>query len=322
MFTSARLFQYLILIIVIYSPPVFADLTWVGCGITKKAFMSELTKAFEQDTGLKIDIQGGGATKGIRDVATLQSDLGGSCRHTLFTEAENDVVLMPIAWDALVVVVKKDNPLDNISLEDLRGVYSGKINHWSELGLTHDRYNGINLHIREGKISGVGLMSRLLIFHDEDMEFAGSYTHPSSGPLEEALEQDDNGIAITGISSAIRRGGLKILKLDGVEANFDTITNGEYPLIRPLYLTIHRSRLAYGDAFTFVTFALSPKGQEIIKQSGAVPHVSIQEQMFSRFYKNIELAKEEIKRLEQDKRTMEVLFDLELEDLVEVDISQ
>ena len=44
-------------------------LIWGGCGITKKAFMTELAKAFEVKTGIKIKMQGGGATKGIRSVS-------------------------------------------------------------------------------------------------------------------------------------------------------------------------------------------------------------------------------------------------------------
>ena len=49
---------------------------WVGCGITKKAFMSGLATAYEEETGIKIDIQGGGATKGIREVSRLGADMG------------------------------------------------------------------------------------------------------------------------------------------------------------------------------------------------------------------------------------------------------
>ena len=58
-------------------------LTWAGCGITKKAFMQELATAYEKETGKKIDIEGGGATKGIRKVATLEKDMGGTCRYLL-----------------------------------------------------------------------------------------------------------------------------------------------------------------------------------------------------------------------------------------------
>ena len=49
---------------------------WVGCGITKKAFMSSLAKAYAEETGITIDIKGGGATKGIREVSRLNASAG------------------------------------------------------------------------------------------------------------------------------------------------------------------------------------------------------------------------------------------------------
>ena len=45
------------------------SILWAGCGITKKAFMTEMAKSYQKDTGIKIILQGGGATKGIRGVA-------------------------------------------------------------------------------------------------------------------------------------------------------------------------------------------------------------------------------------------------------------
>ena len=45
------------------------DIKWVGCGISKKAYVTELAKKYEAKTGVKVDLQGGGATKGIREVA-------------------------------------------------------------------------------------------------------------------------------------------------------------------------------------------------------------------------------------------------------------
>ncbi|MEJ2181176.1 MAG: hypothetical protein P8Y28_12270, partial [Gammaproteobacteria bacterium] len=78
------------LIQICFSSSLFAGLTneknvihWAGCGITKKAFMAELAAGFEKKTGIKVDLQGGGATKGIRQAAKLKIDLGGSCRMTL-----------------------------------------------------------------------------------------------------------------------------------------------------------------------------------------------------------------------------------------------
>jgi len=116
-------------------------LTWTGCGITRKAFMSELAAAYERKTGIRVDLSGGGATKGIRDTQASLSDLGGSCRWTLENPrtlrpiaSEAEVKMVPVAWDALVVIVNPRNPADTISLEQLRQVYTGAITNWKDLG--------------------------------------------------------------------------------------------------------------------------------------------------------------------------------------------
>ena len=58
-------------------------LQWAGCGITKKAFMAELGKAYEKKTGIKVKLSGGGATKGIRNAAKGAIHIGGACRVSL-----------------------------------------------------------------------------------------------------------------------------------------------------------------------------------------------------------------------------------------------
>lgn len=244
-------------------------LSWVGCGITKKAFMQELAAAYEKQTGIKIDIQGGGATKGIRDVASGKADMGGSCRFKIEGEqSEENAELHPVAWDALVVITHKDNPVDNITLDQVRGLYLGKITNWSELG---GQDAPIELYVRRGKISGVGRAIRELIFADYDQEFVTPHVVNSSGPLEKAVETDINAVGITGISSARKR-DVKTLTLEGKEASYENIKNGEYLLYRPLYLAANPASGNYEDVKRFIAFAYSETGREIIKQNGAVPY--------------------------------------------------
>ncbi len=242
------------------------ELKWVGCGITKKAFMKELSEAYRKKTGTKIIIKGGGATKGIRFVAKGVSDLGGSCRHTIDVPEEKGVKMVQVAWDAIVVVVNKNNPVDNISSAQLKAILTGKIRNWKALGGPDAP---INLYIRKGKISGVGLMARELIFHNPDQEFASNAKKMrSSGPLERAISRDKFGIGLTGISSAKKRKRLKILKIDGVYPSKDNIMKGNYPYYRPLYLVV--SEKPSEEVKKFIDFALSPEGQMVISKQGTV----------------------------------------------------
>ncbi len=242
------------------------ELTWVGCGITKKAFMKELASTYKKETGTKIKIKGGGATKGIRVVSKGGADLGGSCRHTLEIPQEKNARMHHVAWDALVVVVKKDNPVDEISSTKLKQVLSGEIKNWKDLGGPD---LPLKLYARRGSISGVGLMARELIFGDPKQGFSkDAQLKRSSGPLELAIGKDLAGIGLSGVSSAKRRKRLKILKVDGVVPNKANIASGAYPLFRPLYLVTYQA--PKGEVKRFLDFALGQKAQALISALGTV----------------------------------------------------
>jgi phosphate transport system substrate-binding protein len=246
------------------------SLLWAGCGITKKAFMAELAKAYEKETGIKVNINGGGATKGIRNAVNGSIDIGGACRPIIEGHPlERNAYQVPVAWDALVVIVHPSNPVDTISVRQLQQIYTGKITNWNQLG---GQNKPIDLYIRRGKISGVGRTLRELVFANFDQEFPGAkHIVRSSGPLEKGIQENVLGIGTTGISSAKRR-KVKILKLNGKEPSYENIKSGDYVLYRPLYLVTKGRASADKKVKDFITFALSRKGREVIKRAGSVPY--------------------------------------------------
>ncbi len=266
---SGRMALFVLLALFTLQGQTATRISWVGCGITKKAFMAELATAYQKKTGIEITIEGGGATKGIRSVNENSSDMGGSCRFRLDGETSSRVRFNPVAWDALVVVVHKSNPVADISLGALRQLYLGRITNWKQLGGT-DR--PIRLLARQGKISGVGLTIRQLLFNDPELDFAATRFFPSSGPLEKAVEEDPNAVAITGVSSARKR-DFKILSLDGKNPDYDHIRSGDYLLYRPLYLVTSSDSPNYREVQKFLGFVHSEEGREIIRRNGSVPYL-------------------------------------------------
>jgi len=245
-------------------------LKWVGCGISKKAFMKELAAAYQKKTGVVIDIQGGGATRGIREVAANNADMGGACRHKIGNAPqESRAFLEPVAWDALVVIAHPDNPVQNISFDQIRGIYLGKITNWKQLG---GNDAPIRLMARKGKISGVGRALRKLVFANYNQEFKATEFVKSSGPLEKAVVKDINAIGVTGISSARKR-KVKNLKLDGKEPSYENIRKGEYGLYRPLYLAMNRNGAKFAEVQKFIKYAHSREGRDIIRKNGTVPYL-------------------------------------------------
>lgn len=263
--------------------PKSEGLIWAGCGITKKAFMQELATAYQKKTGIEIDLQGGGATRGIRDVQNGKINIGGACRARLeFSSKERYVTQIPLAWDAIVFIVNKNNPVDNITLKQVRAIYDGKITNWKQLG---GKDMPLELYVRKSPISGVGQTLRDLVFLNGDQTFTSrAHVVKSSGPAERAVEKSADAFTASGISSARRR-DVKMLKVHGVEPNFETIKDGSYMFYRPLYLV---TKLGETNPLVnnFVAFATSEEGTNIIRKTGTVPFTDALNLLSNQFHQN------------------------------------
>ncbi len=257
------------------------SLNWVGCGISKLGFMQDLAAAYETRSGVKVNLEGGGATKGIRQVSAGESHLGGSCRMPLVYKekggryvvesAESRVKMIPLGWDALVVIAHKDNQMvSSITREQLKAVLRGEITTWRGLGADNDQ--PINLYIRQGTISGVGLTLRQQLFDNVNEQFSAKATElPSSGKIEQAVEQDPLALAVSGISSSRHR-DLRMLPLDAVEPTMENMKKGEYVLYRLLFLVAPAKVMEQPESAAFVRFAQSAEGTTIIEKAGTLPY--------------------------------------------------
>lgn len=243
-------------------------ITWAGCGITKKSFMQELADGFAQRTGVAFNLEGGGATRGVRDAAKLKIDLGGSCRITLpnTDPSEMHVTMYPVAWDALAIIIHPSNPVDSLDMQQVRDIYEGRVSNWSEVGGPD---MPLKLFVREGKISGVGYAIRQYVFEDADREFVTDHTFKSSGPLEQAVENDPAAIGITGISSARKR-EVKVIGFGGMNPTFENVRDGHYGLYRPLFLVTGPKPSP--RVREFIAFATSEDGKRIIRDNQTVPY--------------------------------------------------
>lgn len=255
-------------------------LNWVGCGITKKAFMKPMALEYERVTGIKINLNGGGATKGIRQIAANKTDIGGSCRPKLYNNGkEITAELHPVAWDALVVIVNPNNPIKNITRSQIKKLYLGKITNWKQLGGVDEP---IKLFVRKGKISGVGFALRKLVFADSTVSFPSKYQFASSGSVEKGVEKDEYAIGITGISSARKR-KVKMLSLNDKEPTYQNIKNGVYTLYRPLYLVSNPSAPNSAEVKKFIRFAQSEAGRKIIRKNNVVPYFDALKLAYTQF---------------------------------------
>jgi phosphate transport system substrate-binding protein len=241
-------------------------LTISGCSVSNVGYLTALAREYERTTGIKVFVRGGGSVVGLEDLRSGNVDLAASCKPREETDPA-DIASIQIAWDALVFIVHKSNPVDNISLDEVRSIYDGRIVNWSQL---KGAAAPITVFISQTKkgLSGVELSTKHMVLAGKDpVKSLNAVSAASTGIVEQMVEETPGGFATTGISSARKR-NVKILKLNGVAPTNTAIIRNLYPLKRPLYLLVPKS--AKPEAGRFVAFALSKEGQRFISSQNVI----------------------------------------------------
>ena len=210
--------------------------------------------------GYELDIQGGGSSAGLEAVRSGAAAIGMSSRA--LKEDEQDFWPVEIAKDGLAVIVHPQNPLQNLSLEQIRGVYAGTLTNWGELGGLNAK---IHIFTRE---EGSGTRTAF-----EDLVMAKKRISPkamvqdSNGAVRQLVSNDKDSIGF--ISLGLVDQTVKALSLDGVAPNWENIMNGSYTLSRPfLFVTLGQPT---GEAKRFIDFTLSAAGQQLLIDEGLIP---------------------------------------------------
>jgi phosphate transport system substrate-binding protein len=211
-------------------------------------------------SGEKIFIQGGGSTAGIQAVLTGASQVGMSSRK--LEESEKDLIAVPIIYDAIAVIVHRSNPLDNLSMDNIRKIYAGKITRWNEVGV-QDR--AITVVTRE-EGSGTRETFQNLVMGKEEEISLGALVQDSNGAIRQVVADDPNAIGFISLGLVNER--VKALKIDGIAPTLENIHAHRYKIVRP-FLFVFKSP-PEGVAKDFLDYVLSPKGQKLLMQEGLV----------------------------------------------------
>ncbi len=258
--------RFILLAILGASLAMGAELKTYACGVSRVAFMHELNRAFEKKFNVHTTINTkGGDLFVIAGVQKKDADVGSGCRASLETmPSEKEVASIQVAWGALAFIVNKANHIQDITTEQIKGILSGRIRNWQELG---GENKPIDLIIRDSHLSGVGLTAREVIFNNLDMDFYSKAKQvKSSGFVRDAVAQDRYAFAIDNTMSSGRAQGIKMLDVDGVAPTKENILTHAYKMRQALYLYLPKN--ASDLAHKFVKFALSKAGQKVISQTG------------------------------------------------------
>jgi phosphate transport system substrate-binding protein len=259
-----------LLLLAFGAPALAADgpLRWAGCEAARAAFMNDLATAWTTESGQQIDLARGGGLGGIREVAADRADLGGACTVSGSDSPESlGVEVHPVVWEALAVVVNPQNPVNDLTRDQLQAVFSGKITNWSELGGTA---RPIRLFMLPG---GREELERAVGGADAKTggRFGAVLEYSDPYALAQAVERSPDAIALTSAAS-LKSGGLKVLRLEGIAPSTEKVKLGEYPLFRPLYLVIKPDNDRSEALRRFLQFAQSQQGRDLIRREGVVPY--------------------------------------------------
>jgi phosphate transport system substrate-binding protein len=229
--------------------------------------MGEIGRRFEQThPGVRVDVQTGGSSRGVADARKGLSDIGMASRPA--KADESDLQWFPIALDGVALILHSSNPVKELSADQVRAIYRGEIQNWSELG-------GADLPITVvNKAEGRSTLELFLAYFKlEATEIKPDVVIGDNQQGIKTVSSDPAAIGYVSIGTAefeIKRGTtLQALPLEGVAASIDTVRAGRFALSRPLNLVT--SAAPEGLAKELIEFARSPEVRDLIEAQFFVP---------------------------------------------------
>ncbi len=216
-------------------------------------------------SGIRISVSGGGSGRGIKAVGSGEIDVGAASRDIKNEEFNKYPDLEPfaVAKDSIAIIVHPSNPISDISLENIAGIYSGEITNFKEIGGPDME---INVYTREVGSGTRGSFEDLVLKKFDAEIYGRASVKPSNGELRAAVTRDEQGFAY--ISLGYLDGTIKGLSIDRIEPNIKNVKTGDYALVRNLYLITKGEPSEIEELF--IKFALSPEGQAIVEEQGYI----------------------------------------------------
>lgn len=177
---------------------------------------------------LSITVAGGGSGAGMNDTKSGANNIGMSS-SSISAEDSAIVDAFEIARDAIAVIVHPSNPVNNLSKEQVKGIFTGEIKNWNEVG---GNSAPILIHTRETGSGTLATLEDLLLDKEKVADRATPYA--SATLLKNAVATDANGIGFDSIGFVDST--VKALSVNNVKPSEATVNSGAYPASRSLYV--------------------------------------------------------------------------------------
>jgi len=220
-----------------------------------------------------IQVSGGGSGTGIAALLNGTTDICQASRnmkkkeYKLAEEKGIKPYRVSVALDGIAIYLNKENPITTLSLAKLKGIYTGAITNWKEVGGPDHR---IILYGRENN-SGTYVFFKKHVLDKEDYADAAQAL-PGTAAVVHAVSKDKYGIGYGGIAwakgvkyTAVKKDN----KSTAVIPDVQTVSNGTYPISRELYWFFNG--VPKGEMKALVNWALSAEGQKLAEEMGYIP---------------------------------------------------
>ena len=265
-----RLAMALIAAGIFVSTPAAAGNLAVKGSTTVLPIVQKVAEAFMKENGdVRVSIAGGGSGNGIKALIDGTCDVAMSSRFIKKQEVELAVgrgiypVPFPISYDCIVPVVHPENPIANLTLEQMKNIYKGVVRNWRELGgpdreivvVSRDTSSGTYEVWEEMVLGG-------------DKVYPGALLQASNGAVVQAVAKNKNAVGYIGIGYINPE--VKAISVNGIVASAASTLEGIYPIGRPLF--IFTPGWPKNDALRFLNFFVHPdRGQKLVREAGFVP---------------------------------------------------
>jgi phosphate transport system substrate-binding protein len=227
----------------------------------------------KKNAGKKVQVTGGGSGTGIAALVNGTTDIANSSRSIKSDEAakvRDRFNVLPaetaVAKDGVALYVNEANPVSQLTIEQLYGIYTGDITNWKQVGGTDAP---IVLYSRENS-SGTYVFFKEHVLKGDDFA-AAAQTLPGTAAVVNAVSKEKKGIGYGGAAYAKGVKEVKVVGQDGQGylPSAENVKSGKYPLSRPLF--VYTRGKPSGEAKDFIDFCLSDEGQAIVTTVGYYP---------------------------------------------------
>ena len=227
-------------------------------GILSEQFMAD-------HPGVTVTYDPTGSGTGIDAAKNGTTDIGLSSRALTDEETAGGLVGTNVALDGIAIIVNAENPVTDLTVEQIASIYTGEVADWSEVGGNAGAIACI------GREAGSGTRDGFESITGTEDACVLSQELTSTGAVIEAVRSNPAAIGYASLSAVEGQDGIVALTVGGVACSEETVLDGSYEIQRPFVLVTGESEELSPAAQAFYDYALSADAADLIREAGAVP---------------------------------------------------